>query len=348
MKLSSFKLNLPPQCIAKYPPKYREQAKLMVVHKNKGKIEHLQFTDIVNFFKKDDAIVLNDSKVFSSKLYGHKEKSGALIETFLLRELDPNIHLWDTIINPARKIRVGNKLYFEAHELVAEVVDNTTSRGRTIKFFFEGDNQALYKVLNQIGHPPLPDILQRNAEPLDKERYQSVYAENLGSTLVPDGSLYFTPYMLKLLEFKDIILPKITLHSSINTLNPLLIQDLSRHTLHSEYFQITDHAAEMINTAKAKNRKLCAVGTPTLKALEASKIGEKTIKSTKQWTNKFIYPPYKFQIVDALLTNFHLPDTVPFINSIAFGGDELIMEAYRTAIDKKYQFFVYGDALLII
>lgn len=348
MKLSSFILNLPENLVAKYPPKYRENARLMVVHRSTGKIEHLVFSDIINFFKEGDALVLNDSKVFAARLYGYKERTEARIEAFLLRELNPKMHLWDTIINPARKIRVGNKLYFifGDYALVAEVIDNTTSRGRTVRFLFEGSSQEFHDNLEILGKTPLP--LKRKAEPLDKERYQTVYAKKTGSTLVPDGGLHFTPYILKLLELKDVKIPAITLHTSINTITPLAIQDLSRYTLNSEYYEITQSATEAINTTLEQKKKVCAVGVSTLKALESSIASEKQVKPIESWTNKFIHPPYKPQIVNALLTNFHLPNTTPFINTFAFGGYDLIMKVYDVAIKEKYQFFVYGDALLIL
>lgn len=348
MKLSSFKFILPPQLIAKYPTTQREDARLMVVHKNTGKIEHRTFSDIVEYFKEDDALVLNDIKVFPGRLYGYKEKTGAHIEVLLLRELNSETHLWDVMIKPARKIRIGNKLHFGDHSLTAEVIDNTTSRGRTLKFGFEGDADTLHEVLNEIGATPLPTALKRKEEPLDRERYQTVYAKEIKGIVAPDGGLHFTPYILKYLELKDVKTPNMTLHLSFSALDPLDIQDLSRYTLKSVQYAISEQTAQTVNRALTNKKKVCAVGTPTFKALESSIANDGLLRPVQKWTNKFIYPPYTPKIVNALLTNFHLPQTIPFINTVAFGGHDLIMHAYEVAIKEKYRFFVYGDALLIV
>lgn len=349
MKLSSFGFSLPEELIAKYPAPFREDARLMVVERTTGKISHHTFSNITKFFTQGDVLVLNDTKVAPVYFNGHKEKTGAVISMLLLRELDKEYHLWDTIIDPARKIRVGNKLYFGNHDLVAEVVDNTTSRGRTIRFSFEGGREALHALLDQLGEPPIRPILDRDAEPIDQERYQTVYAKGKGSVVAPIGGLHFTEYLLKSLELKNVHTPTITLHISYNSLGPLDAEDLEKYKLGSEFFEIPDATAHIVNQAIEKKKRICAVDVSTLQALETSMSSSQTLKPKKGWTNKFIRPPYTPKIANALLTNFYLPKSVPFVNTVGFGGYDLIKKkVYPTAIAEGYRFFAYGDALLII
>ncbi len=348
MKLSSLKFTLPPQLIAKYPTTHREDARLMVVRRSIGKIDHCTFSDIVEYFEEDDTLVLNDIKVFPGRLYGYKEKTDALIEVLLLRELNAERHLWDVMINPARKIRIGNKLYFGDKSLTAEVIDNTTSRGRTLEFSFSKETDTLHSILDEIGIPPLPTSLKRKEELLDRERYQTVYAKDEKGIVAPDGGLHFTKYILKYLKLKDVRTPAITMHLNYDILNPLDIQELSRYTQKSSEYAISEQTAKIINHSLIHQKKVCAVGTPTLKGLEASITDDGLLNPVQRCTNKFIFPPYTPKIANSLLTNFHLPNTIPFINTVAFGGRDLIMHVYDVAIKEKYRFFVYGDALLII
>jgi len=348
MKLSFYNFSVPEKLIARYPRKKREEARLMVVHKKKGKIEHRTFKDFPSFFKPGDAVVLNNSKVFPGMLYGYKEKNKSKIEVSLLRELNKETHLWDTIIEPARKIRKGNKLYFGDLPLVAEVIHNTTSRGRTIKFAFEGSSEELRKIIYQLGKPPIPELLKRPSEKIDEIRYQSIYAERDGTIVVPDGSLFFTKYILKYLEYKDILLPRVTLFTNPSTLIPLSIQDLGRYLIGSEYYEIETEIATLLNETKKEKKQICAVGCGTFKAMESSLNSENLIRGYKGWSGQFIYPPYISQTATALLTNFHLPGSPLVLTAVAFGGTDLMMKAYKEAVKKEYNFFVYGDALLII
>lgn len=349
MKLSSFGFTLPEELIAKYPAPFREDARLMVVERATGKISHHMFSDITKFFNEEDVLVLNNTKVAPVYFNGHKEKTGAIISMLLLRELDTEYHLWDTIIDPARKIRVGNKLYFGNHDLIAEVVDNTTSRGRTIRFSFGGGRAALHALLDQLGQPPIRPILDRDAEPVDQERYQTVYATEKGSVVAPIGGLHFTEYLLKSLELKNVHMPTITLHISYNSLGPLDAEDLEKYKLGSEAYDIPVSTAQVINEALEKKKRVCAVDVSTMQALETSISSVKTLKPKRGWTNKFIRPPYTPKIANALLTNFYLPKSIPFVNTVGFGGYELIKKkVYPIAIEEGYRFFIYGDALLII
>ncbi len=351
MKLSSLKFTLPPQLIAKYPTTHREDARLMVVRRSIGKIDHCTFADIVKYFEKDDTLVLNDIKVFPGRLYGYKEKKkdqDAQIEVLLLRELNAERHLWEVMINPARKIRIGNKLYFGDKSLTAEVIDNTTSRGRTLEFTFEKNSETLYRIFDEIGVSPLPANLKREEDPLDRARYQTVYAKNVRGIVAPDGGLHFTKYILKYLKLKDVQTPAITMHLNYSTLDPLSIQDLARYKLKSSKYTISEQTAKIVNHSLIHKKKVCAVGTPTLKGLEASITNDGLLRPVEKYTNKFVFPPYTPKIANSLLTNFHLPNTISFINTVAFGGRDLIMHVYDVAIKEKYRFFVYGDALLII
>jgi len=348
MKLSAFKYTLPNKLIALHPVESRENARLMVVHRSTGKIEHKLFKDVLAYFGEDDTMVLNDTKIFPAKLYGSKEKTGAHIEVFLLRELESGEHLWDTLVEPARKIRVGNKLYFGDGELVAEVLDNTTSRGRTLKFLFEGTKEEFYEVVDQLGFVPLPPQLKRNPIPEDKDRYQTMYAKNIGAVVPPTAGLHFSLHLLKRLEIKGIQLVPITLHLSLNTMRIIDVEDLTKFKSGSEYFSIPSETSHIVNAGLDAKKQVCAVGVSTLKALETSVSVAGRLKPLEGWTNRLISPPYNFKLCTSLITNFHLPETLPLVNVTAFGGYDLMMEAYQTAIKEEYRFFVYGDAMLVI
>lgn len=348
MKLSSFKFDLPPKLIASHPADNRDDARLMVVHKETGKIEHKLFKDFINYLEEDDALVVNDAKVFSALLYGSKEKTGAQIEVLLLRELSEEQRLWDTLVDPARKIRVGNKLFFGNGELVAEVLDNTTSRGRTLKFLFDGTSEELMNIIEQLGHTPLPKEIKRKPTAEDHNRYQTVYAKKTGTVVVPSAGLHFTPHMLKRLELQGTHIAPVTLHIGLGTLSPIDVEDLTKYKIDSELFAINETTPSVVNRALDQKKRVCAVGVSTAKAMETSVSVGGRLKPNQGWTNKFIFPPYSFKVCTSLLTNFHLPETPPLMTTAAFGGYDLMMEAYQTAIKEKYRFFVYGDAMLIL
>lgn len=349
MKLSEFNFKLPPELLAEYPADCREDARLMVVHKDTGKIEHKMFKDVIDYFDEDDVIVLNNTKVFPARLFGNKEKTGAKIEVFLLRELDADTRLWDVMVDPARKIRIGNKLFFDENEtLVAEVIDNTTSRGRTLRFLYDGTYEEFRKKLNDLGRTPLPKYIKRDAEELDKERYQTIFAKHEGAVAAPTAGLHFSKHLIKKLEIKGVHLPEVTLHVGIGTFNPVEVEDLSKHKMDSEQYFIEDRVSEMINDAKDKKRRVCAVGTTVIRSLESSVTASDNLRPFEGWTNKFIFPPYDFKIANALITNFHTPKSTLLMLVAAFGGYDLIMEAYQEAIKEKYRFYSYGDAMLII
>ena len=348
MKLSSFRFNLPARLIASHPAENRDEARLMVIHKDTGKIEHKLFKDVLDYLAEDDTLVVNDAKVFSGLLYGSKEKTGAQIEVLLLRELNEEQRLWDTLVDPARKIRVGNKLFFSSGELVAEVLDNTTSRGRTLKFLFEGTSEELYGIIEQLGHTPLPKELKRKATAEDRVRYQTVYARQTGAVVAPSAGLHFTPHLLKRLELQGTHIVPLTLNISLSSLSPVDVEDLTKYKVGSEYFSINEKTAHVVNQSLALQKQVCAVGISTAKAMEASVSVAGRLKPNQEWTNKFISPPYAFRVCTSLITNFHLPETTPLMTAAAFGGYDLIMEAYRIAIKEKYRFFVYGDAMLIL
>lgn len=349
MKLSQFKFHISENLLATHPSKNRDESRLMVVHRKSGKIEHKVFKDIINYFDDGDVMVLNNTKVFPARLYGNKEKTGARIEVFLLRELNPDSKLWDVLVDPARKIRIGNKLYFgEDDMLVAEVIDNTTSRGRTLRFLFDGDSKDFRNVIEQLGHTPLPKYIKRKAEPEDKDRYQTVYAKHEGAVAAPTAGLHFSRELMKRLELKGLSFAEVTLHVGLGTFRPVEVEDLTKHKMDSEQFKITQEAVEVVNKAKAKRKRICAIGTTSMRAVESavSTLGE--LKVAEGWTNKFIFPPYDFSICNAMVTNFHMPESTLLMMTTAFGGFDLIMQAYKTAIKEKYKFFSYGDAMLII
>jgi S-adenosylmethionine:tRNA ribosyltransferase-isomerase len=349
MKLSQFRFHLPPEHIANHAPENRDEAKMIVLNRKKGTIEHKSFIDIIEYYNDGDVFVINNTKVFPARLYGTKEKTGADIEVFLLRELNRETRLWDVLVDPARKIRIGNKLYFgENDELVAEVIDNTTSRGRTLRFLFDGPYDDFKKTIYHIGKTPLPKIHKREVIPEDEERYQTIYAKYEGAVAAPTAGLHFSRELMKRLELKGIGFPEITLHAGLGNFRAIEVEDLTKHKMDSEEVIIDEANAALINHAKEKRKKVCAIGTTTMKALETSVSITGKIKPYNGWTNKFIFPPYEFHFADAMITNLHLPQSSMMMMAAAFAGYDFLLEAYREAIDKKYMFFTYGDAMLII
>jgi S-adenosylmethionine:tRNA ribosyltransferase-isomerase len=348
MKLSEFKFELPQNLIANRPAENRDESRLMVLHRESGKIEHKIFKDIVEYFAEGDVLVGNDTMVFPARLYGRKEKTGAKIEVFLLRELNTDMHLWDVLVDPARKIRVGNKLYFGNGDLVAEVIDNTTSRGRTIRFLFDGDSAAFDKVIETLGETPLPKYIKRKVEAEDKDRFQTIYAKNKGAVSAPTAGLHFTRQLLKRLQIKGVEMTYVTLHIGLGTFRPVDVEDLTKHKMDSENFVVSSQAVEMVNKALDTKRRVCAVGTTSMRALESAVSANNRLKPREGWTDKFIFPPYDFKICNAMITNFHMPESTLLMMAAAFGGFENVMEAYKVAKKEKYKFLTYGDAMLII
>lgn len=351
-KLSLFEYELPKKLIAKYPTDRRDESRLMVVHRDSGKIEHKVFKDVIDYLDEGDVLTLNNTKVFPARLYGNKEKTGAKIEVFLLRELNSKNRLWDVLVDPARKIRVGNKLYFNDKDgnerLVAEVVDNTTSRGRTIRFFFEGSDEAFHEELAVLGNTPLPPYIDREVEAIDRDRYQTIYAKNIGAVAAPTAGLHFSNELMKRFEIKGVDFAEVTLHIGLGTFRGIEVEDLSKHKMDAEYYLIDDAAVQQVNNAKKTGKKVCGVGTTVMRTLESSVSATGLLKTSEGWTNKFIYPPYDFHIADMMITNLHLPKSSVLIMTCAFGGTDLIIEAYNEAVKEKYRFFSYGDAMLII
>lgn len=348
MKLSQFKFDLPSGLIALYPAENRDESRLMVVHKDTGEIEHKVFKDVLDYFDEGDIMISNDTKVFPARLYGNKEKTGAKIEVFLLRELNKEAFLWDVMVDPARKIRVGNKLYFGEGELVAEVIDNTTSRGRTIRFLFDGTNEEFYSMIDAIGETPLPKYITRQVEPEDKDRFQTIYAKKIGAVAAPSAGLHFTPHLLKRLEIKGIDMKHITMHIGLGTFRSVDVEDLTKHKRDSESFEVTQETVDIVNGAHDNGKRVCAVGTTSMRSLESAVSASNRLKPKSGWTDKFIFPPYDFKICDAMITNFHMPESTLFMMASAFGGYDLINEAYKIAINEKYKFNSYGDAMLIV
>jgi S-adenosylmethionine:tRNA ribosyltransferase-isomerase len=348
MKLSEFRFDLPTQLIAQYPSENRDEARMMVVNRKDKTITHKVFKDIIDYFEDGDVIIINDTEVFPARLYGNKEKTGAKIEVFLLRELNPGAHLWDVLVDPARKIRVGNKLYFGNGELVAEVIDNTTSRGRTIRFLFDGSSADFHKVIDELGETPLPKYIRRKVETEDRERYQTIFAKHRGAVAAPTGGLHFTRQIVKRLEIKGVYVTPITLHVGLGTFRPVDVEDLTKHKMDSENFVVPLSTADKVNLSLDNNKKVCAVGTTSLRAIESSVSAINRLKPNQGWTDKFIFPPYDFKIANSLLTNFHMPESTLLMMACAFGGYDFIMEAYQEAIQEKYSFLSYGDAMLIL
>ena len=349
MKLSQFRYELPEELIAQHPLDNRDDSRLMIVHRDTGKFEHRMFKDVVDIFDEGDVFVANNTKVFPAKMYGNKEKTGAVIEVFLLRELNRESLLWDVLVDPARKIRIGNKLYFgENDELVAEVIDNTTSRGRTLRFLFNGTHEEFMQTVSQLGETPLPRYMTRPAEPEDRERFQTIYASEEGAVAVPTAGLHFSKNLLKRLEIKGIDMAFLTLHIGLGTFREVEVEDLSKHKVDSEQLIINEDCVARVNKGIESKKKVVAVGTTALRGLETSVSTTQTLKPFSGWTNRFIYPKFDFQIADALITNFHTPQSTLLMTTSAFAGHELTMEAYQEAIKEKYRFFAYGDALLVL
>lgn len=349
MKLSQFKFYLPSELIAERPLDNRDDSRLMVLKRKTRTIEHKSFKDILGYFDDGDVFVLNNTKVFPARLYGTKEKTGAKIEVFLLRELNRESRLWDVLVDPARKIRIGNKLYFgDDDSLVAEVIDNTTSRGRTLRFLFDGPYEDFKKTITDLGQTPLPKIHKRSVEPLDDIRYQTIYAKHEGAVAAPTAGMHFSRELMKRLELKGVDFSEITLHVGLGNFRSIEVEDLTKHKMDSEEMLIEEAATQIINNAKENRKKIVAVGTTTMKALETAVSISGKVKPYRGWTNKFIFPPYDFTVADAMVTNFHLPMSSMMMMAAAFSGYEFLMDAYREAINEKYKFFTYGDAMLII
>ena len=349
MKLSHFNFKLPNELLAEYPSNHRDESRLMVLNKKTQKIEHKTFKDIVDYFDEGDAFVLNNTKVFPARLMGNKEKTGATIEVFLLRELNNEQRLWDVLVDPARKIRIGNKLYFgDDDSLVAEVIDNTTSRGRTLRFLFDGTYEEFRKTLFDLGQTPLPKYIQRDEEDFDKDRYQTIYAKHEGAVAAPTAGLHFSKHLLKRLEIKGVNIAEITLHVGLGTFSPVEVEDLSKHKMDSEELLIDQKACDIVNSAKLSKKRICAVGTTSMRALESSVSSFKTLNPFSGWTHKFIFPPYDFSLADSMITNFHTPKSTLLMMASAFAGHDFIKEAYEVAVKEKYNFYSYGDAMLII
>ena len=349
MKLSKFRFDLPKELIAKHPAKERDESRLMVLHRKTGEIEHRIFKDILDYFDDKDVFVFNDTKVFPARLYGNKEKTGAKIEVFLLRELNKEQRLWDVLVDPARKIRIGNKLYFGENDLlVAEVIDNTTSRGRTLRFLYDGPYDEFKKVLYELGETPLPKFIEREVEPEDNERYQTIFAKHIGAVAAPTAGMHFSKQLMKRLEIKGVEFAYITLHAGLGNFRGVDVEDLTKHKMDSEEIFIPEETAEMVNKAKTHKRQVCAVGTTVIRTLESSVSTQGELKPFKGWTNKFIFPPYEFSVPTSMITNFHLPLTTLVMTSAAFAGYDFLFEAYEMAKKEGYRFGTYGDAMLIL
>lgn len=349
MKLSHFDFDLPEELLAEYPSENRDESRLMVLNREKGTIEHKLFKDLIEYFDEDDVMVLNNTKVFPARLYGNKEKTGARIEVFLLRELNSETRLWDVLVDPARKIRIGNKLYFGDDEsLVAEVIDNTTSRGRTLRFLYDGSYEEFRAKLKELGETPLPKYIKREVEESDEDRYQTIYAKNEGAVAAPTAGLHFSKHLLKRLEIKGVNFAEVTLHVGLGTFNPVEVEDLSKHKMDSEQAEITADAVATVNKAITEKRRVCAVGTTVMRTLESAVSSQNTLNEFAGWTNKFIFPPYDFSIANCMVTNFHTPKSTLLMMISAFAGHDLMKKAYEEAVKEKYRFYSYGDAMLII
>ena len=349
MKLSQFNFDLPQDRIAKEPAYWRDECKLMVLHKDTGEIEHKLFKDILEFFNKGDRFVFNDTKVFPAKLFGKKEKTGADIMVFLLRELNKEQRLWDVIVEPARKIRIGNKLYFgEDESMVAEVIDNTTSRGRTLRFLFDGPYEEFKESLFALGRTPVPEWVKEDTDSRDAENFQTIFADKEGAVSAPAAGLHFSRELMNRMILNDIEKTFITVHMGIGHFRSVDVEDLSKHRVDSEHMIISQEAADQINTTKRAGHKICAVGVTVIRALETYVTTSKEIRANDTWTNKFIFPPYDFSIADAFVSNFHLPCSTMLMMEAAFGGFDKVMNAYESALENDYRFGPYGDALLIV
>lgn len=349
MKLSNFNFELPPELLAEYPSEHRDEARLMVLNRKEQTIEHKLFKDVINYFDEGDVMILNNTKVFPARMFGNKEKTGARIEVFLLRELNAENRLWDVLVDPARKIRIGNKLFFgEDESLVAEVIDNTTSRGRTLRFLFDGSYEEFRAKLIELGETPLPKYIKRDVEPEDEERYQTIYAKNEGAVAAPTAGLHFSKHLMKRLEIKGIDFAELTLHVGLGTFSPVEVEDLSKHKMDSEQIIIPEASSKIINNAIDEKRRVCAVGTTVMRSIESSVSASQRLNPYTGWTNKFIFPPYDFSIANSMITNLHTPKSTLLMMIAAFAGYDFVMEAYQEAIKEKYKFYSYGDAMLIL
>jgi S-adenosylmethionine:tRNA ribosyltransferase-isomerase len=349
MKLSDFSFDLPEELIAEYPSENRDEAKLMVIHRSTGKIEHKLFKDLINYFSEGDVMIMNNTRVFPARMYGNKEKTGAKIEVFLLRELNRESLLWDVLVDPARKIRIGNKLYFgDDDSLVAEVIDNTTSRGRTLRFLFDGPYEEFKAKITELGETPLPKYIKRSVEPSDEDRYQTIFAKEEGAVAAPTAGLHFSRELLKRLELKGIQFAEVTLHIGLGTFRPVEVEDLTKHKMDSEQVIIDEKCVKIVNNAKINKKKVCAIGTTSMRSIETSVSTDGLLKPYDGWTNKFIFPPYEFSIADSMVTNFHTPLSTLLMMISAFCGHDLMMTAYKEAVENKYKFYSYGDAMLIL
>ena len=349
MKLSDFQFELPQSLLAQRPAADRDESRLMVLDRKNESITHHTFKEVLNFFEEGDVMVLNNTKVFPARLFGNKEKTGARIEVFLLRELNEEQRLWDVLVDPARKIRIGNKLYFgEDDSLVAEVIDNTTSRGRTLRFLFDGSYSEFRKKLKELGQTPLPKYIKRPLEEDDQERYQTIYAKHEGAVAAPTAGLHFSKHLLKRLEIKGINLAELTLHVGLGTFSAVEVEDLSKHKMDSEELIIDSLAANKVNKAKDERKKICAVGTTVMRGLESSVSSSGFLNEFQGWTHKFIFPPYDFSIANSMITNFHTPKSTLLMMVSAFADPDFIKHAYSVAIKEKYNFYSYGDAMLIL
>jgi S-adenosylmethionine:tRNA ribosyltransferase-isomerase len=349
MKLSHFNFKLPEELLAIHPAENRDEARLMVLDRKKKTIEHKLFKDIIDYFEEDDVMILNNTKVFPARLYGNKEKTGARIEVFLLRELNEEQRLWDVLVDPARKIRIGNKLYFgDDNTLVAEVIDNTTSRGRTLRFLYDGSYKEFRNKLTELGETPLPKYINRDVEPEDEERYQTIFAKKEGAVAAPTAGLHFSKHLLKRLEIKGVNFAEVTLHVGLGTFNPVEVEDLSKHKMDSEEAFIDEKATQIVNQGIKNRKRICAVGTTTMRAIESSVSSNGSLNEFSGWTNKFIFPPYYFSVANCMITNFHTPKSTLLMMVSAFAGHDFMKKAYEEAVKEKYRFYTYGDAMLIL
>lgn len=349
MKLSQFNFDLPEKLLAERPADVRDESRLMVVHRESGKFEHKLFKDVIDYFDDRDVMILNNTKVFPARMYGNKEKTGARIEVFLLRELNQESRLWDVLVDPARKIRIGNKLYFgEDDSLVAEVIDNTTSRGRTLRFLFDGSYDEFRSKLYELGQTPLPKYIKREPDETDADRYQTIFAKEEGAVAAPTAGLHFSKQLLKRLEIKGIRFPELTLHVGLGTFRPVEVEDLSKHKMDSEQIAVPQSCVDIVNEAIDEKRRICAVGTTVMRSIESAVSTDGHLNTYEGWTNKFIFPPYDFTIANSMITNFHTPKSTLMMMTAAFAGFDLLKEAYAEAVKEEYRFYTYGDAMLII
>ena len=349
MKLSQYGFEFKPELIAHYPEENRDEARMMVVHRKDGTIEHRIFKDILDYFEENDMFVFNDTKVFPARLYGNKEKTGAEIEIFLLRELNRDLRLWDVLVDPARKIRIGNKLYFGEDDILgAEVIDNTTSRGRTLRFLFDGTYEEFKDTLFKLGETPLPRWVRQNVEPEDAERYQTIFAAKEGAVVAPTAGMHFSKHLLKRMEIKGVEREFITLHAGLGNFRTVDVEDLSKHKVDSEQYFVSEETSAHINATKESGHKIVSIGTTVMRTLETVVSTNGMIKAQDGWTNKFIFSPYEFTVADAMVSNFQLPCSTQLMMVAAFGGYDLVMKAYKTATEEGYRFGSYGDAMLIL